>query len=291
MKRSTDRILTTHVGSLPRPQEVVDLLFAQDRGEPVDEAAFDEVLRGAVAEVVGRQMAAGIDVVSDGEMSKISYATYIRHRLSGFTAGEVPRATPADLDAFPEYRDRLARAGGTPKYQRPICTGPIAVKDTAPLERDIDRFQAALGGVVAAEGFMNAASPGVIAVFQPNEYYPNRTAFLEALAEAMRAEYEAIVAAGFVLQIDCPDLAMGRHIAFRDRSEEEFLRAAGEQVEILNHALPLSRCIEIRVSSPAPWGVMLLYLPWVSVRAESRHRGSGTLTSRRGSGSRPRTSP
>lgn len=239
MEHSTDRILTTHVGSLPRPQEVVDQLFAEDRGEAVDRAAYDATMRRAVAEAVRRQAAAGIDIVSDGEMSKISYATYIRHRLSGFTVGEAPRATPRDLDEFPEYRDRLARAGGTPKYLRPICTGPIAPRDTAPLEADLANLRAALdaagGGVAGA--FMNAASPGVIAVFQPNEYYLTHQDYLQALAEAMRPEYEAIVRAGFLLQVDCPDLAMGRHIKFRDLGEGEFLERAAAQVEALNWAL------------------------------------------------------
>jgi 5-methyltetrahydropteroyltriglutamate--homocysteine methyltransferase len=196
-------------------------------------------MRAAVADAVARQVAAGVDLVSDGEMSKISYATYIRHRLTGFAPGEVPRATPKDLDDFPEFRDRLAAQGGTPKYQRPVCTGPIAVKDLAPLEADLANLRDALAasGVTATAAFMNAASPGVIAVFQPNEYYPSHEAYLFALAEAMRAEYEAIVGAGLLLQIDCPDLAMGRHITFRDADEAEFLRNAALQVEALNHAL------------------------------------------------------
>ncbi len=240
MRLSTDRILTTHVGSLPRSQPVVDMLFAQDRGELPDATMFDATMRAAVAAVVAKQTAVGIDIVSDGEMSKISYATYIRHRLTGFAPGEVPRATPADLDAFPAYRDRIAAEGKTPKYLRPVCKGPIAVKDMQPLEADLAHFRAALdtaNAVGATEGFMNAASPGVIAVFQPNEYYPTYEAYLFALADAMRAEYEAIVAAGFVLQIDCPDLAMGRHIRWRDLDDAGFLARAAQQVEALNYAL------------------------------------------------------
>jgi 5-methyltetrahydropteroyltriglutamate--homocysteine methyltransferase len=236
LRSSQDRILTTHVGSLPRPQPVVDVLFAQDRGELADWSDIDATIRPAVREVVTRQLEAGIDVVSDGEMSKISYATYIRHRFTGFEPGEVPRAVPADLDAFPAYRDKLAESGGTPRYLRPVCKGPIAVKDEAPLEADISRFREALQET-GASGFMTAASPGVIAVFQPNEYYPSDEAYLEALAEALKVEYEAIVAAGFTLQIDCPDLAMGRHIRFRDASDDEFLRHAEAQVEALNYAL------------------------------------------------------
>jgi 5-methyltetrahydropteroyltriglutamate--homocysteine methyltransferase len=237
MKLSTDRILTTHVGSLPRPQEVVDLLFAQDRGDPYDDADFDAALRRAVGVVVSRQVEARIDVVSDGEMSKISYATYIRHRLTGFEPGDVPRATPADLDDFPEYRDRIAQMGATPKYLRPICKGPIAVKDVQPLQQDIVRFAEARSRVDVVEAFMTAVSPGTIAMFQPNEYYPSHQAYLEALAEAMRPEYEAIVQSGLLLQVDCPDLAFGRHVKFRDADEDEFLRNAALQVEALNHAL------------------------------------------------------
>src|SRR5712691_6472960 len=240
MQLSTDRILTTHVGSLPRPQEVVDFLFAQDRGDSYDATAFEEALRRAVADMVSRQCEAGIDIVSDGEMSKISYATYIRHRLTGFEPGNVPRATPADLDDFPEYRDRIAAIGATPKYLRPICKGPISVKNVEPLRKDLGRMKAALGtgsGAKATEGFMTAASPGTIAMFQPNEFYLSHQKYLEALADAMRAEYEAIAGAGLLLQVDCPDLAMGRHVRFRDASDDEFLRNAAIQVEALNHAL------------------------------------------------------
>ena len=237
MELSTDRILTTHVGSLPRPQEVVDFLFAQDRGDSYDRAGFDDALQRAVAGSVSRQREAGIDVVSDGEMSKISYATYIRHRLTGFEPGNVPRATPADLDDFPEYRDRIAAMGATPKYVRPICKGPIAVKDPEPLHQDIARFKRALSAADVVDAFMTAVSPGTIALFQPNEYYPSRQAYLEALAGAMRAEYETIVESGLLLQVDCPDLGMGRHITFRDADDSEFLRNAEIQVEALNHAL------------------------------------------------------
>jgi 5-methyltetrahydropteroyltriglutamate--homocysteine methyltransferase len=237
MKLSTDRILTTHVGSLPRPQEVVDLLFAEDRGEKYDPALFDDTIERAVSDAVHKQAGAGVDIVSDGEMSKISYGTYIRHRLNGFEEGNVPRATPADLDDFPEYRDRLAAMGATPRYIRPVCKGPISVRSTAPLERDLARFRHALAGVSVQDAFMTAASPGTIAMFQPNDYYPTHQAYLEALAGAMREEYEAIAKAGVLLQVDCPDLAMGRHVRFRDADEDEFVRNAEIQVEALNHAL------------------------------------------------------
>src|SRR5579864_5586655 len=230
MRRSTDRILTTHVGSLPRPQDVVDLLRAQDSGERYDEARFDDVMRGAVAAAVGNQTEAGLDIVNDGEMAKIGYATYMRHRLTGFELGEVPRATPQDLDDYPEYRDKIAAAGDTPKYKRPICKGPIKVQNLEPLHQDIARLKEALARSKATEGFMTAASPGTIAVFQPNEYYPSHQEYLEALGQAMREEYETIVKSGLILQIDCPDLAMGRHIRFRNADDDEFVRNAELQI-------------------------------------------------------------
>ena len=234
---STNRILTTLVGSLPRPEAVVNQLFAQDSGLNYDEAMFDSLMQTEVASVVARQKESGVDVVSDGEMSKISYATYIRHRLTGFEIGEMPRAVPKDLDDFPDFKERLAKLGATPKYNRPICTGPIAVKDLSGLQKDIANLKAACHSAGVERGFMNSASPGVIAVFQPNKYYASHEQYLGALADAMATEYEAIVASGLELQIDAPDLAMGRHIKFRDASEAEFLVAAHQQVEALNHAL------------------------------------------------------
>jgi 5-methyltetrahydropteroyltriglutamate--homocysteine methyltransferase len=237
MLLSTDRILTTHVGSLPRPQDVVDQLFAQDQGQEYSPVRFDAVMAKAVSDVVRQQKEVGIDVVSDGEMSKISYATYIRHRLTGFEIGEMPRTVPRDLDDFPDYKERLARLGATPKYHRPICCGEIRVKDLSALEKDIANLMTAAAVAGAPEAFMNAASPGVIAVFQPNTHYKSQEAYVEALGEAMSAEYEMIVGAGLILQIDSPDLAMGRHIRFRDVDDAEFLRNAELQVEALNHAL------------------------------------------------------
>jgi 5-methyltetrahydropteroyltriglutamate--homocysteine methyltransferase len=217
--------LTTHVGSLPRPQEVADLLFAQDRGEPLDAAQFDDVMRRGVREAIRQQQEAGVDIVSDGETSKISYATYIRHRLTGFE-GDSPRPTPQDIDELPEYRDKLVKEGASAKYLRPVCKGPIKVKNREPLLHDIARMKDALAKANVTEGFMNAVSPGTIAVFQPNEYYPTHAAYMEALADAMREEYETIVQSGLLLQVDCPDLAMGRHSRFRNLSDEEFLRTS-----------------------------------------------------------------
>jgi 5-methyltetrahydropteroyltriglutamate--homocysteine methyltransferase len=237
VKHSTERILTTHVGSMPRPQAVVDQLFAQDKNDAYDPDAFDAVMTQAVKEVAHKQVNAGVDIISDGEMSKISYATYIRHRLTGFEIADVPRATPKDLDDFPGFKERLAQQGGTPKYYRPVVRGEIKIKDLTPLEKDIANLKAALETVNAAEGFMNAASPGVIAVFQPNEYYPSDEDYLQALAEVMKIEYEKITQAGLILQVDCPDLAMGRHIRFRDADTATFKKAAQRQVEALNYAL------------------------------------------------------
>jgi 5-methyltetrahydropteroyltriglutamate--homocysteine methyltransferase len=231
------RIPTTHVGSLPRPQDVVDVVFAEDRGEAVDPAEYDRVIGAAVRDRVQHQVDAGIDFVSDGEMSKIGYATYIRHRLSGFEVGDVPRATPADLDAYPRFRDRLAQSGGSARYLRPICRGPITYEHPEPLQRDLERLKAAIEGQPVGGGFMNAPSPGIIALFQPNEYYGTLEEYLEAIGEAMKVEYEAIVAAGIQLQIDAPDLAMGRHIMYRDCSDEEFVASVERHVEAINHAL------------------------------------------------------
>ena len=237
MKTSTERILTTHVGSMPRPQGVVDQLFAQDHGEAYDPAEFDSVMQRAVSEVARKQVEAGVDIISDGEMSKISYATYIRHRFTGFEIAEVPRAVPKDLDDFPAYKQRLADAGGTPKYHRPVVRGAIKIKDLSPLKKDIDNLLKAKEAAGADEAFMNSASPGVIAVFQPNEYYADEEQFLVALADVMKVEYEKITEAGLILQVDCPDLAMGRHIRFRDADIATFKKAARAQVEALNYAL------------------------------------------------------
>lgn len=251
MKLSTERILTTHVGSLPRSQEVFDLVFAQERGEVLDEATFKSVIAEAVKEVVRKQAQVGVDIVSDGEMSKISYATYIKYRLSGF-AGDSPRRTPADLEAYPAFAGRASKSGGTPTYQRPRCVAPVEFVDSKPLEEDIGNFKAALKAANVTEGFMNSASPGVIALFQPNDYYPSHEAYLEVLGEAMRIEYEAIVRAGLVLQIDSPDLALGRHMMFKNLTDQDFLKMAEEHIEVLNHALRNIPAEQVRLH--ACWG-------------------------------------
>jgi 5-methyltetrahydropteroyltriglutamate--homocysteine methyltransferase len=236
MKLSTNRILTTHVGSLPRTPPVVDLLLKRERGEPCDPDEFDRVMAEAVGETVRKQVEIGLDVVSDGETSKIGYATYIKDRLTGFE-GDNPRQIALDLKDYPEFRERMALFAGRQTFKRQSCTGPIEFAGHRELEKDIARFRVALVKHGAVEGFMNAASPGVVSAFQPNQYYPAHAAYVEAIGEAMRTEYEAIVNAGFVLQLDCPDLAMARHTGFQDLSEREFLNRAEHQVEVMNHAL------------------------------------------------------
>jgi 5-methyltetrahydropteroyltriglutamate--homocysteine methyltransferase len=237
MRHSTDRILCTHVGSLPRPQAVVDLLARREAGEAIDEDAFYARMREAVADVVRRQREAAVDVVSDGEQAKVGYANYLRDRFSGFS-GESPAVRGADLEDFPDYLARLLkRREGAVRIHRPCCTGEIRLRNERPLREDIANLQAALAGSGATEAFMNAASPGVVAVFQPNRHYASQSAYLEALAEAMRQEYEAIIDAGFVLQIDCPDLAMGRHVSYKDLDDDAFLDRLHEQLEALDHAL------------------------------------------------------
>lgn len=229
-------VRTTHVGSLPRSQIVADLLFGREKGLPFDAAAYDAVMSDATAAIVARQKAVGIDVPSDGETSKISYATYIKDRLTGFE-GDSPRRAPGDLQDFPSFLEKLAKAGGTPQYRRPKCTGPIKVKNLQPLHDDIRAMKSGMAKAGYAEGFMNSASPGVIALFQPSDYHKDLDSYLFDIADAMSAEYEAIVAAGLILQIDAPDLALGRHMLYRDMSEDEFIRRAEVHVEALNHGL------------------------------------------------------
>ena len=229
-------IKTTHVGSLPRTQEVVDFIFARERNTPYDPAAFDAAMTAAVSETVRKQVAAGVDIVSDGETSKISYATYVKDRYTGFD-GDSPRNAPADLKLFPSFLQRLANDGGTPQYARPMCVGEVTSKGQGELEKDIANLKAAMAEHGATRGFMNAASPGVISLFLQNAYYPTREAYLAALADVMKAEYETIVAAGLDLQLDCPDLALSRHMLFTDLSDDEFLKVAASHVEALNHAL------------------------------------------------------
>ncbi|OYU16619.1 MAG: epoxyalkane--coenzyme M transferase [Rhodobacteraceae bacterium PARR1] len=229
-------VLSTHVGSLPRSQAVVDFLFARERGNAFDQTAFDAAMADAVMENVRRQKAAGIDIISDGECSKISYATYVKDRYTGFS-GDGPRNAPADLKLFPSFLDRLAQQGGTPKYARPQCTGPVTSKGQGELQKDIANLKSAMAAHGVERGFMNAASPGVISLFLQNAHYPDRQAYLEALATAMHDEYRTILDAGLDLQLDCPDLALSRHMLFTQLSDEEFLHVAATHVEALEHAL------------------------------------------------------
>ena len=233
MKRSTDRILTTHTGSLPRPSDLTTMLEALDTGNAPDSAAFEARVRRAVADVVRQQLDAGVDVVSDGEQGKVGYSTYVRHRLTGF-GGESAGRPRADWADFPEAAARGERRS---TVARPACNGPIDWKDRTAVEKDVANLRAAVDTGHPAEAFMTAASPGVIAHFLPNQHYPSREAYLARLVDVMKEEYDAIHRAGFVLQVDCPDLAMGRHLAFPDLSDAEFLKIAAANVEALNHAL------------------------------------------------------
>jgi 5-methyltetrahydropteroyltriglutamate--homocysteine methyltransferase len=237
MKLSTDRILTTHVGSLPRPQPLVELLLKKDRDQPYDHAEFVASLKQAVADIVARQVQIGIDVISDGEMSKVGFATYVHERLTGF-GGEtfVPKPNK-DLAPYADFRRRLELLMGPSQILRLCCTGPIARQDHESTQRDIDNFKAAIAASHPVDAFMPAASPGVVSSFQPNRHYPNYAAYIEAIGNAMREEYEAIAGAGIVLQLDSPDLAADHHVGFQDLTESEFLKQAEQQVEVLNHAL------------------------------------------------------
>ena len=230
------RIRTTHVGSLPRSAIVADLLFGQEKGLPFEPAAYHAIMAEATTAILARQRQAGVDIPSDGETSKISYATYIKDRLTGFE-GDSPRSPPQDLADYPSFLERLAKAGGTPAYRRPRCVGPITVKSMAPLERDIANMKAGMAAAGYTEGFMNAASPGVIALFQPSDHHASLDAYLFDLAAAMRVEYEAIVAAGLTVQSDAPDLGLGRHMMYKDLDEAGFLKRLAVHIEALNSAL------------------------------------------------------
>ena len=230
------RILTTHVGSLPRSQDVVEFIFARENNEQYIEKDFDKCMRSNVLSTVEKQNIAGIDIVSDGETSKISYATYVKDRYSGFS-GDSPRNAPEDLKLFPGFLQRLADEGGTPQYARPMCTGEVKSKGQGELQKDISNLKNAMKANGVERGFMNAASPGVISLFLQNDFYATRDAYLAALADAMREEYETIVASGLDLQLDCPDLALSRHMLFSDLSDSEFIKIAESHMEALNHAL------------------------------------------------------
>ena len=230
------KILTSHVGSLPRSQRVVDFIFARENEVEYDLIEFDSTMTNAVQQTVVKQVHSGVDIVSDGETSKISYATYVKDRYNGFS-GDSPRNAPADLKMFPGFLERLANDGGTPQYARPQCTGKVSSKDQSELQKDIRNLKSAMKASGVDRGFMNAASPGVISLFLQNAYYKNRESYLAALADTMREEYETIVASGLDLQLDCPDLALSRHMLFNELSDSEFVKVAASHVDALNHAL------------------------------------------------------
>ena len=271
MKISTDRILTTHVGSLPRPPELLAILEAREAGREFDQAAFDECLSASVDEVVKKQVAAGIDVVCDGELGKISYTFYVRHRLSGITAfrggdNDQPPQTAAhrDLLDHPDYAQRLAQArGGTSSFSReavPCCTGPVAYRNRLPLETDLKNLTAACAEARPVEAFLNAASPGVLTKFVPDRYYQDEDAYVDALANALREEYEAITRAGLILQIDAPDLGSARHNQYQHLSDEEFLRIAERNIAALNAA-----------TASIPPEVMRMHLCWGNYEGPHTH--------------------
>jgi 5-methyltetrahydropteroyltriglutamate--homocysteine methyltransferase len=234
---SVDRIATTHVGSLPRSEMVSDVVLAIEQGAAVSDELFEAVISDAVDVAVAGQKKIGIDIVSDGEFSKATYACYVQHRLTGFS-GNSALVTPADLDEYPGAAEKSAsRRVSTSLFKRPECTGPVGVRTRSPVDGDIRRMSAAVAKHNPNGAFLTSASPGLIAIFHPNRFYPTHAAYLTALAAAMRVEYQAIVDAGFQLQIDCPDLAMGRHTIFKQAGDAAFLRHAEEQVEALNLAV------------------------------------------------------
>ena len=236
MEVNLKKIFVTHVGSLPRNQEVVDFIFARENNQKYNQNQFDSVMSNAVLETVKKQVDAGVDIVSDGETSKISYATYVKDRYNGFS-GDSPRNPPADLKMFPSFLKRLADDGGTPTYARPMCTDRVSSKGQVDLNKDIFNLKTAMKICNVSRGFMNAASPGVISLFLQNQFYSSREEYLAALADVMKTEYETITGSGLYLQLDCPDLALSRHMLFNDFSDDEFLKIAELHFETLNYAL------------------------------------------------------
>jgi 5-methyltetrahydropteroyltriglutamate--homocysteine methyltransferase len=236
MQRSTERFLTTHTGSLPRPDDLIRTMYAKEEGVPVDSVALAARVRAAVAEVVAKQAAAGIDLINDGEMSKPSYATYIKDRLNGF-GGTGNSFVYQDVHEFPKLEKKVFGDPGRSRRKTPACNAPISVRDHEAAQIDADNLKSALAGVKATGGFMSAASPGVVSLFFRNDFYKDFETYIYAIADAMKHEYETVAKAGFVLQIYCPDLGMGRHIQYADLSLEEFRKRARLHVEALNHSL------------------------------------------------------
>ena len=240
------KIKTTHVGSLPRSKDLSELLFKKDKKENINLDLFDQIVKRDVKNIVKKQIDIGIDSISDGEMSKISYATYVKDRIDGFS-GESERKAPKDLDDYPSFKERIARTGGTPTYVRPCCTGDLKIKDSLQLTKDINNFKEILNQNEHNEAFLNAASPGVISSFLPNKYYKNDDEYLEKLSKIMQNEYEEITSNGIHLQLDCPDLALARHMTFKNLTEEEFLKRAEKQIECLNESIKNIDASKIRI--------------------------------------------
>ena len=264
MKLSSERILTTHVGSLPRPDDLLEMLGKEDRGEPVDTIALHARTAEAVKQLVKDQVEAGIDVVSDGEMSKMAYNIYAKHRLTGLGATDgtgVPgRKTPRDIQDFPEMEAAPLGGGGPELMQATVCNGPVAYADHAPLERDIANLKSATAAAGPHDVFMNSASPGCLANYVPNAFYPSRDEYRENLIEAMRPEYNAIHECGFVLQLDCPDLAGSRHTDHQDWTEDEFLADAEKSIEALNAA-----------TADIPPEAMRMHICWLNYAGPRAH--------------------
>ncbi len=255
MQRSEARILTSHVGSLPRPADLVEILAARDRGDPYDAAALADRVASATGEIVAKQVASGVDVVNDGEMGKFVYATYVKERLQGFK-GEKDRPVPKDLQDFPNYAKRL----GWPSITRPVCSSPLEPLDRSAVDTDVTNLATATEGAGAVDTFMSAASPGVISAFLKNDYYPSHEAYLMALADIMKDEYDAIHRAGFVLQLDCPDLAMSRHIHFSNVDHATYAKMQALQIQALNHA-----------TRDIPPEAMRLHLCWGNYEGPHHH--------------------
>jgi 5-methyltetrahydropteroyltriglutamate--homocysteine methyltransferase len=236
VQRNRDRFLTTHTGSLPRPDDLIRMMYAKEEGVPIDPAALAARVKAAVAEVVKKQADAGVDLINDGEMSKPSYATYIKDRLEGF-GGTGNTFVYQDLSEFPRLEKRVFGDPGRSRRKTPACNAPIAVRDREAPEIDAENLKTALGNVKCVEGFMSAASPGVVSLFFRDDHYKDFESYIYAIADAMRHEYETIAKAGLVLQIDCPDLAMGRHIQYADLSLANFRKRAQLHIEALDHAV------------------------------------------------------
>ena len=274
MPTRAGRFLTTHTGSLPRPEDLVRIMFAKEEGVPVDAAALAEHVRAAVNEMVSRQVGAGIDIINDGEMSKPSYATYVKDRLSGF-GGSGGSYTFQDLVDFPEVAERVAANPGRKVRRAPACNGPVAVTDTVSPKVDVDTLNAAPDAAKAAGKFSSAASPGVISLFFRNEYYDDFRDYLFAIAEAMRFEYETVAAGGLTLQLDCPDLAMGRHVQYADLSLNEFRERMRLHIAALNHAVRNIPAEQLRMhmcwgNYPGPHHCDVPFADIVDVLAEAK---------------------